>query len=153
MDKKHLISSAQLLKNVTTDVADEYHLKAEHLIARMNAIMTERPDIESLVGRNNIPMMKDNHANHVRFIASILKNYNPEVLVDTILWVFRAYRSHGFTTNYWAAQFNSWMIIIKGELSPEGFNQVFPYYEWMQVNIPLFVIISDEQLNAPNSIH
>jgi hypothetical protein len=115
--------------------------------------MLERPDIESLVGTNNLSMMKDNHANHVRFIASILKNYNHDVLVDTVLWVFRAYRSHGFTTNYWAAQLNTWLIVIKEVLTPESFVEVYPYYEWMQVNIPLFVKVSDERLEAPNSLH
>jgi hypothetical protein len=97
--------------------------------------------------------MKDNHSNHVRFIASILKNYNHDVLVDTVLWVFRAYRSHGFTTNYWAAQLNTWIIVIKEALTPESFVEVYPYYEWMQVNIPLFVKVSDEKLEASNSLH
>jgi hypothetical protein len=98
-------------------------------------------------------MMKDNHANHVRFIGSLLKNYNHDVLVDTVLWVFRAYRSHGFTTNYWAAQLNSWIIVIKAVLTSQSFVEVYPYYEWMQVNIPLFVKVSDEKLEAPNSLH
>lgn len=97
--------------------------------------------------------MKDNHANHVRFIASILKNYNPDVLVDTVLWVFRAYRSHGFTTNYWAAQLNAWITILKETLTPESYKEVYFYYEWMQINIPTFVILSDEKLDASNYLH
>jgi len=106
MDKKYLLETARQLKQVSVKTADEYHQNAEKLTARMNSLMLERTDLEDLVGANNISMMKDNHANHIRFIASILKNYNPDVLVDTVLWVFRAYRSHGFTTNYWAAQLN-----------------------------------------------
>jgi hypothetical protein len=75
------------------------------------------------------------------------------VLVETILWVFRAYRSHGFHTNYWAAQLNSWIEILRNELSEEAYTEIYPYYEWMQVNIPLFVLFSDEKLEAPNSMH
>ena len=153
MDKNYLLETAMQLKQVSVKTAEEYYKNAEKLIADMNILMGERPDIESLVGANNINMMKDNHANHVRFIASILKNYNHDVLVDTVLWVFRAYRSHGFTTNYWAAQLNTWIIIIKEVLTPESFVEVYPYYEWMQVNIPLFVKLSDERLEAPNSLH
>ncbi len=97
--------------------------------------------------------MKDNHANHVRFIASILRNHNPEILVDTVLWVFRAYRSRGFSSNYWAAQLNTWIEIIKEELSTETYHQVFPLYEWMQLNIPTFVKLSDEKLELPGSLH
>jgi len=95
-------------------------------------------------------MMKDNHSNHVRFIASILRNNHPDVLVETVLWVFRAYRSHGFTTNYWAAQLNSWIIVLKEILSTDCYAEIYPYYEWMQVNIPIFVKVSNEELEAPN---
>ncbi len=153
MDKNYLLEKAGQLKQVSVSTAEEYHQNAEQLITKMNALMTERPDLESLVGKNNISMMKDNHANHVRFIASILKNYNSDVLVDTILWVFRAYRCHGFTTNYWAAQLNSWIIIIKEVLSADCFFEVYPYYEWMQINIPVFVKVSDEKLETQNSLH
>ena len=153
MDKNLLLDRAGKLLQVSLNSAQEYQQKADRLITEMNERMLERPDIESLVGKNNIDMMKDNHANHVRFIASILKNQNADVLVETVLWVFRAYRSHGFTTNYWAAQLNTWMIILKEELSPVCFNEVYPYYEWMQINIPIFVKISDENLEASNSLH
>lgn len=153
MDKNFLIETAKHLKQVSVKTADEYIQKAEQLIAKMNTLMSERPDIEDLVGTNNISMMKDNNANHVRFIASILKHHNPDVLVDTVLWVFRAYRSHGFTTNYWATQLNLWIIVIKELLTPESFIEVYPYYEWMQINIPLFVKVSDEKLDAPNSLN
>ena len=153
MDKNYLLETAMQLKHVSVKSAEEYHQNAEKLVTKMNTLMLGRPDIESLVGSNNINMMKDNHANHVRFIASILKNYNADVLVDTVLWVFRAYRSHGFTTNYWAAQLNTWMTVVKEVLTPESFVEVYPYYEWLQVNIPLFVMVSDEKLEAPNSLH
>jgi hypothetical protein len=145
MDKNYLLETSAQLKQVSVKTAEEYHLKAEQLTTKINAVMSERTDIESLVGKNNISMMKDNHANHVRFIASILKNYNSDILVDTVLWVFSAYRSHGFTTNYWAAQLNSWIVIIKEVLSPECSAEVYPYYEWMQINIPVFVKVSAEK--------
>ena len=153
MDKNFLLETAQQLNHVSVKNADEYHQKSEQLITKMNTIMLERPDIDSLVGANNILMMKDNHSNHVRFIASILKNHNPDVLVDTVLWVFRAYRSHGFTTNYWAAQLNTWITIIKEVLSQECFMEVYPYYNWLQINIPIFVKVSDEKFEAQNSVH
>ena len=153
MDKKYLLETARQLKQVSVKTADEYHQNAEKLTARMNSLMLERTDLEDLVGANNISMMKDNHANHIRFIASILKNYNPDVLVDTVLWVFRAYRSHGFTTNYWAAQLNTWIVVMKEVLNRDTFIEVYPYYEWMQVNIPQFVKVSDEKLESPNSLH
>lgn len=151
--KDLLIETAMKLKQVSDLAANEYEGKSDLLISMINLRMLERSDIEDLVSENNLNMMKDNHANHVRFISSILKNRNPEVLVETILWVFRAYRSHHFTTNYWAAQLNCWIEILREVLTPESFNEIYPYYEWMQINIPIFVKVSDEKLDAQNSMH
>lgn len=153
MDKNHLLQTANQLKQVSNATADEYAQKAEQLITEMNKLMLERGDLENLVGKGNIAMMHDNHANHVRFIISILKYNNTEVLVATILWVFSAYRSHGFSTNYWAAQLNAWMQIFKSQLSVETYKEVLPLYEWMQINIPVFVKVSDEKLKSTNTLH
>ena len=153
MDKTFLLETASRLKQVSVNSAEEYQNKAEHLIAKINTLMSEKNDIESLVGKNNINMMKDNHANHVRFMASVFRNYHPEVLVETVLWVFRAYRSHGFTTNYWATQLNTWINLLKEELTPGCYSEIYPFYEWMQINIPLFVKLSDEKLDASQSLH
>lgn len=153
MTKAELIQTAQQLKQVEAGVASEYAQKAENMTSLMNGVMLNRPDIKELVGEINLDMMKDNHANHARFIASILRNYNPEVLVDTVLWVFRAYRSRGFASNYWAAQLNAWIEILKEKLSAEACHQVLPFYEWMQINIPTFVKLSDEKLELPGSLH
>ena len=153
MTKTELLQTAQQLRQVDARVASEYEQKSGQLNAKINQLMLERADIKELVGEINISMMKDNHANHVRFIVSILRNHNPEILVDTVLWVFRAYRSRGFSSNYWAAQLNTWIEIIKEELSTETYHQVFPLYEWMQLNIPTFVKLSDEKLELPGSLH
>lgn len=153
MDKSFLLETATQLKHVSSASAEEYQQKTEQLIAQMNTLMLKKADIESLVGKDNINMMKDNHANHVRFMASMFKNHNPEVLVETVLWVFRAYRSHGFTTNYWATQLNTWIYLLKEALTSESYAEIYPYYEWMQINIPVFVKVSDEKLDASQSIH
>lgn len=153
MEKNELYASAERIQQVSESTCQEYSQKGDLMVGKMNVLMLGRPDLLQLIGDSNIEMMKDNHANHVRFIASILKQYHPEVLLDTILWVFRAYRSHGFSTNYWAAQLNSWINILKAELTPTAFNEVYPLYEWMQINIPVFVQLSDEELSNSKSLH
>jgi len=153
MDKNYLLETAKKLKQVSKKSAGEYNQSAEKMVVRINTLMLERPDILNLVSEDNVNMMKDNHSNHTRFIGSVLENYNPEVLVDTVLWVFRAYRSHGFSSNYWAAQMNAWITIIKEDLSPETYAEIFPLYKWMQINIPIFVKVSDEHIEANKSLH
>jgi hypothetical protein len=132
---------------------EEFSTKMNTLVAKMNEIMLDRADIKNLVGDDNIEMMKDNHANHARFMDSIFVNYEPEVLVDTVLWVFRAYRSRNFTSTYWAAQLNAWMTMYKNELSEDCQKEILPYYNWMQVNIPVFNKLAEEDIDAPLSSH
>jgi len=153
MKYKYLIQSAQNIPISNKKAVKEYNDRKDILIAEINKSMESRSDLKLLVGENNIEMMKDNHANHVRFIHSILNNPNAEVLTDTVLWVFRAYRSHGFSSNYWAAQLNAWIEILKNELSEQSFKQIYPLYEWMQVNIPAFEKLSDSSIQQNSSRH
>lgn len=153
MDKNHLLATAKQLQQVSNISIEEYTKKEQELITEMNKLMLAREDLETLIGKNNISMMQDNHANHVRFIAAVLKNNNEDVLVETILWVFRAYRNHGFSSSYWAAQLNTWIQILKSKLTLKTYNEVLPLYEWMQINIPIFDNISEQNLELPNSLH
>lgn len=152
-DRTHLLESARRLHSVGESACDEYSARMERLVTRINTLMLDRKDIEELVGSANVEVMKDNHANHVRFIASMLRAFNAEVLVETVLWVFRTYRSRGFYGTYWAAQLNGWMKILPEELTPETFAEILPYYEWMHVNIPLFVELSAENVVSDEPEH
>lgn len=153
MERNDLILSAQKLHQVSEKNTLEFSSKRELLVDLMNKKMESRADILDLVGDANLDMMKDNHANHARFLESIFTKHSPEVLVDTILWVFRAYRMRNFKSTYWAAQLNTWIEIYKTELSPECYQAIYPYYNWMQINIPNFVQLSDEKLEGFNPAH
>jgi len=153
MDRFYLIKTAKYLNPVSERGYNEYQRMQEKLVSLMNDKMLSSPDINDLVGGNNLDMMKDNHANHARFMASLFKNFDPEVLTDTVLWVFRAYSSRKFHSNYWAAQLNSWIDILKKKLSEQTFKEILPFYEWMQVNIPVFVKLSTEDLESGKSMH
>jgi hypothetical protein len=74
---------------------------------------------------------------------SIFMIYSPAVLVDTVLWVFRAYRSHGFQLTYWPAQLDTWVEIFRQDLTEQTFSEIYPFYNWMIVNQPAFVALSD----------
>lgn len=146
MTRDELISAARALPRPTSEAAREFTTKCELLAAELNRIMSARPDLGSLIGPNNQAMMEDNHRNHARFMASLLGDYQPETLVDTVLWVFRAYRAHGFQLTYWPAQLDVWMGVLKERLSPEAFKAVAPIYEFMIVHQPDFTALSDAAL-------
>ncbi|MBN2236187.1 MAG: hypothetical protein JW729_01430 [Bacteroidales bacterium] len=146
MSLEILQKSADRIKPASKTASQEYFEKKESLISSLNEQMLNREDINELVGSANITLMKDNHNNHALFIHSILSNYNSIVFTETILWVFRAYMSRGFHPNYWSASLNTWMQILKAQLSPESYTQIFPFYEWMLINVPLFTNLSEPKI-------
>lgn len=153
MDKTFLLNTANQLLQPSKSSCQEFSDKLGNLISKMNGRMLDRKDLAELVGENNIEMMKDNHSNHARFMESVFTEYNPAVLVDTVLWVFRAYRSRNFSSTYWAAQLNNWIEIYKEELSDGCFKEIIPFYQWMQVNIPIFNALAEQDIDAPLSSH
>ncbi len=148
-----MLKTAQKLRPPTEKSAQEFSEKIELLVDRMNQLMLNRRDIEELVGQCNDELMKDNHSNHARFMESVFVNFEPEILVDTVLWVFRAYRSRNFGSTYWSAQLNGWITIFKEELSDNTYNEILPFYKWMQVNIPVFNLLAEEDIDVPLSSH
>jgi hypothetical protein len=154
MTREALLASATKLLQPSKSAAAEYAQKSERLAAEMNRSMGARPDVDYMVA-GNLAMMEDNHRNHARFIESLFYAYDPAVLVDTVLWVFRAYRSHGFQLTYWPAQLDTWVEVLRRELSPQSMEEVYPFYRWMIINQPAFVMLSDSALPAetPTSKH
>jgi hypothetical protein len=146
MTKEELLATAGELKQPPREAVDEFSTKREQLAAEGNRRMGARSDLERLVGSGNEAMAEDNNRNFARFMESILHHYQPEVLVETVLWVFRAYRSHGFQTTYWPANIDTWVEMLREQLSAEAFEAVYPFYHWLIVHIPWFVKLTDEQL-------
>ena len=145
MTKEDLIASASKLPVFTSGPATEYDERRDIMVAQINEYMLGRADLEQLVGPDNLEMMKDNHANHGLFIASMLANFDATVLVETIGWVFRAYRSRNFHSNYWAAQLNAWHNVMKTTLTQESYDNIVPLYDWMTIQIPQFTILNDNE--------
>jgi hypothetical protein len=143
MTREELLATAGKLPRFSAETIGEFAEKRERLAAEMNRLMAQRPDLTDLIGEGNQAMMEDNHRNHARFIGSLIQNFSPQVLVETVLWVFRAYRSHGFHLTYWPAQLDTWVELLKRELSPAAYGEIYPLYHWMIIHQPTFVGLSD----------
>jgi hypothetical protein len=143
MTRNELIEAAAALSPASREAAGEYRQKSEAMAAELNTLMGSRPDLETLIGGENRSMMEENHRNHARFISSLLISYSPDVFVHTVLWVFRAYRSHGFTLTYWPAQLDTWLQLFKKHLSQNSFTEIYPFYEFMLIHQPDFVDLSE----------
>ena len=144
MTRQFLLEQAAALPAVSVEAAAEYGTQHLLLAEEVTRMLGVREDLERLIGSGNLAMMEDNHRNHGRFVASLLQAFNPEVLVETILWVFRAYRSHGFQLTYWPAQLDAWLRLLPLHLSAEAAAQIIPLYQYMLMNQPAFAALSEE---------
>jgi hypothetical protein len=143
MTRDDLLDSAKRLAPPTEGVVDEFSRKREEMTAQVNTAMAARPDLEQLVGLGGQHMSEDNNRHFSLFMASIMSHYEPEVLLETVLWVFRTYRSHGFHTDYWPANLDTWIDTLQHVLSREAFQEVSPFYAWIRTNIPVFAGLTD----------
>ncbi|MDD8043817.1 MAG: hypothetical protein PHF14_10810 [Verrucomicrobiota bacterium] len=149
MNRDDLIRSALELAQPQPETAEEFHQKMDALAAELNRQMLQRPDLERLIGPDNQEMMQDNSRNFCRFMSSQFHGYQPVSLVETALWVFRAYRAHGFQITYWPAYLDTFVEISRSRLSGKTFEQVYPFLEWLILQIPALVAISDQELAQP----
>jgi len=148
MTKQELIAAASRLTPPADRWVKEFSEKREAMAADVNRVMSARPDLERLVGPEGSAMSRDNNRNFSLFMESLMGHFQAEVLVDTVLWVFRAYRAHGFQTVYWPANLNAWMETLKQALSPEAFREISPFYAWLITHIPVFVALTDAAVAA-----
>lgn len=145
INKDQLIDSASALHQPSAKTVEEFTAKAEGMAKTINDTFARRPDLDLLIGPGNLDMMCENHRNHMRFMSSLFLYYEPRVLVETVLWVFRAYRNHGFNLTYWPAQLDNWLSIFRNEMSTEAHAEIEPFYHWMIVNNPAFALLSENQ--------
>ena len=142
--KENLLASAKKLNRPPLEHAEEFNQKKDRLAAELSKRMTLREDIERLVGKGNISMMEDNSRNLSRFMDSLFMNYNPDVFVEAMLWVFKSYRAHGFQLAFWSANVDTYTEIMKEELSSEAYTSLYPFFDWIIVNIPIFSKLTDK---------
>lgn len=131
MTKSELISIAEKLKQPSEEAQIEFFNNMDVTLSELNETMLSRPDLVLLIGENNETMMLDNHRNLLRFMNSMFIDYNPEILVETVLWVFRVYSNHGFNFAYWPTMLNEVLDILRNKLSRDSFEQVKPFYSWL----------------------
>ncbi len=144
--KNKLLASAHKLTAPSERAREEFKAKIDLFVTAGNASIAARPDLCKLIGADNHAMAENNNSNFARFMYSMFVEYHPATLVETVLWVFRAYRSHGFQSTYWAANLDIWLKMLKKELTDESFQEISPFYHWLIINIPLFVKLTDASL-------
>lgn len=145
MKRERLIRLAKEIPAVEPAAIDAYSHKRDTLAEAVSALLMVRTDLDALIGPGNLAMMRDNHANHARYVESVMRYFDAENLVDTVVWVLTTYRSHGFREGYWPAQLNAWVEVCRAHLSDTAFAAIYPVYHWFIVCIPTLIELANER--------
>lgn len=145
MNLASLLQTAQALAPPSAAAAMEFSAARDSLAAELNLQMSARPDFTRLIGPDNLTMMQDNSRNFARFIDRMFHAFESEVLVQTALRGFRAYRAHDFESSYRPANLDTFVEIARVRLSATAYAQVYPFFHWLIVNAPSFVQLTDTQ--------
>src|SRR6056297_1980663 len=143
MTKKELLKSARELNQPSKEAAREFTEKVDRIALGVIERLNNRPDLDKLIGDNNRSMMEDNTRNFTRFMDSLFHEYKPEVFIETVLWAVRTYRAHGFLQAYWPANLDTFVEVNREVLSEPAFAEIYPFYKWITVNIPVFFVINE----------
>lgn len=150
---EQLINESKQTLSVTTDATSRYIKMREKLLKDVDSDLTAHPNITELIGGNPISIMYDNHSNHFDFMATVFRYNSFEMLVRNIPWVYRAYRAHGFSFDYFPVELEAWKKSIEKYLEPQIADEINAVYDWMIKNhntmIELSQKVPQEEDNYP----
>lgn len=128
MTEPELAQSAARLPVVPPDAALAYALHQDELAAFVSARLLARSDIRELTGPANVPLMLQYHRNHVKYIRSMLVEFDPKELVKAVCWAIVTYRSHGFQSSYWPHQADAWIDAVSTVLPARARRSAAPLH-------------------------
>lgn len=144
-----LVVQALALPPVSRDAAGSYRSAGERLAERVDAALTARPGLADLLGGNPLEMMRANHRNHHRFLSTVFRVGDYELLARTLPWVYRTYHAHGFSYDYFPVELQAWAAALETELPPADAAAVLPAYEWMLRAHPAAVEAAESRSMGP----
>jgi hypothetical protein len=141
--REQLVVSAATMKMPNPTSRVEYSIRRDQLADLVTAAISTRPDIELLIGKDNLKLMASNHRRYAVFAETLWASFDPQVLVRTILGMYAGSRAAGFSSAYWPAQLDSWLHVLSDQLTPEAFAAISPYFLWLKANHCSFVALTD----------
>lgn len=148
MDKASLLASAEALTPPSPRAAARLEQVAEQCAEEMTEAMLRLDNLAGVIGEDNQSLMELNHQNHFRYIVSLASLYDPRSFVETVIWVFRTYRAHGFTPAYWEHMLPEATAAVRRHLPEQEAREVLTLYDWLYEHIRDFTRLSDSTLSA-----
>jgi methanogenic corrinoid protein MtbC1 len=120
---------------VSYAAAQEYARCATAMLSDVDESMKKKADLVS----NQVDMMLQNHRHHVDFMSSFFRLNAPDLLAETVIWVYSAYQAHGFSSDYFPSALRCWTEAVYSHLSPDSAREIGAVYSWMIDNHEFFL--------------
>jgi len=124
---------------VSKEAAEEYGNNLDVMIKKVNQDMSEKENLNQLIGDNPLTKMEDNHKNHANFMCNSFQLNDSELFLNTIIWVYKTYNNHGFSYDYFPVELKTWISAVEKYLSTETQNSIIKVYKWMLNHHQIFI--------------
>ncbi len=142
--KKEILGELTNISAVPEYSAKAFHEHLTLLVDSVNKKMVSRPDLESLIGQNPVNVMFDNHRNHAVFMDNVFQLNLFSLLPDIVPWVYRAYRNHGFSFDYFPVHLAAWEETLREFFDQKIRDPLLQIYEWMLSRHSDFIAMAEE---------
>lgn len=145
--KEQLRSGSLQLPRIAPVAVEAYERETEKMVQLVDERLVGQPQLHRLIGINPIAMMRTNHRNHAGFMINVFDFEAYGLLAEIVAWVYRAYRNHGFSFDYFPLELEAWREAVGTCLPAAEADSILRVYEWMQENHEGFIQLAE----APNS--
>lgn len=108
--------------------------KKEKILDSVNSSMQKEPALFSLIGKNDISVMFNNHKNHLDFILNVIKLNDFSLLEKAIPWVYSTYSNKGFSFNYFPALFDAFTEAYRSMFDKDTAGAIGIIYSYLKDN-------------------
>ena len=119
------------LRRVSAAAASAYEAERDTMLPLVDRKLIEWEDLQRLIGSNPIALMRLNHSNHALFMANVFRYSCFGLFAQVLVWVYRAYRHHGFAGEYFPIELAAWRAAVSECLAPPVAAEIDAVYAWM----------------------
>lgn len=145
------LAEADRLPRVSEAAAATYRQKMNQLAHYVDESLAQHHQLDDLIGNQALQVLYDNHRHHAAFMAAVLSIGRYDLLVKTVIWVYRTYHAHGFPYDYFVFELQAWIKALEGFLGTGEASEIRQVYVWMLTHHRQFVELAEsgEGLQKP----
>jgi methanogenic corrinoid protein MtbC1 len=128
---RDLLNQSDSFSQVQAPAATEYAENIDVLTEKVDRTMEAKSNLQRLIGTNSVAVMKDNHANHARFMSTVFHFSAFTMLLRVMVWVYRSYHARGFSYEYFREVLETWIGAVEDTLSADAAQSVCAVYRRM----------------------